>query len=157
MAVSQMIGASIKRREDPALVTGTGTFVDDIPQTAVVHMTIVRSTESHARIVAIDKKAASVLPGVVAIFTGEELARAGVKPLPKSPDFKRADGSPTASALRPSLAVDTVRFVGEAVAVVVAQTREQARDAVDAIEVRYETLPMVVDPVAAVAAGAPLV
>jgi carbon-monoxide dehydrogenase large subunit len=150
-------GNPVRRIEDASLLTGAGSFADDVTLPDQAHVCFLRSPYPHARIVAIDKKAASALPGVVAVFTGEELARAGVKPLPISPDFKRADGSPTASAPRPNLAVDTVRFVGEAVAVVIAQTREQARDAVDAIDVRYETLPMVADPVAAVAPAAPLV
>ena len=80
-----------------------------------------------------------------------------MKPLPPSADFKRADGSPTAAPPQHALAVDTVRFVGEAVAAVVAETREQARDAAEAIDVRYEPLPAVVDADAAVAPGAPLV
>jgi aerobic carbon-monoxide dehydrogenase large subunit len=150
-------GNPVRRIEDASLLTGRGNFADDVALPDQAHVVFLRSPHPHARIVAIDKQAALSLPGVIAVFTGEELVRAGVKPLPISPDFKRADGSPTASAPRPSLAVDTVRFVGEAVAAAIARTREQARDAVDAIEVRYETLPMVVDPVAAVAPGAPLV
>jgi carbon-monoxide dehydrogenase large subunit len=147
----------VRRIEDAALLTGRGSFVDDVVLSDQAYVCFLRSPHPHARIVAIDKKAASALPGVIAVFTGEELARAGVKPLPISADFKRADGSPTASPKRPSLAIDTVRFVGEAVAAVIAQTREQARDAAEAIDVRYEPLPVVVDPVAAVRPGAPLV
>ena len=73
MAISQMVGASIKRREDPRLVTGTGRYVDDISQTAVAHMHVVRSTEAHARIVSIDTTRAKKADGVVAVFTGKEL------------------------------------------------------------------------------------
>ncbi len=87
---------------------------------------------------AIETKAAAALPGVIAIVTGDDLVRAGVKPLPLSADFKRADGSPTASAPRHALAVGTVRFVGEAVAAVVAHNLAQARDAIEAIDVGYD-------------------
>ncbi len=106
---------------------------------------------------AIDITAALALPGVVAILTGDDLARAGVKPLPQSADFKRADGSPTAAPPQHALALGTVRFVGEAVAAVLAETPLQARDAVEAIEVGYEPLPMVADLGDALAPGAPLV
>ena len=97
------------------------------------------------------------MPGIIAIVTGDDLVRAGVKPLPLSADFRRSDGSPTASAPRHALAVGTVRFVGEAVAAVIASDLAQARDAVEAIDVRYAPLPSVVDSAEAVAPGAPLV
>ena len=73
MAISQMIGASIKRREDPRLVTGTSSYVDDIPQTALVHMHVVRSSEAHARILGIETARAKEADGVIAIFTGKDL------------------------------------------------------------------------------------
>jgi carbon-monoxide dehydrogenase large subunit len=91
------------------------------------------------------------------VVTGDDLVRSRIKPLPSSADFKRADGSPSASPPRHALAGGTVRFVGEAVAAVVAETREQARDATEAIEVRYDPLPAIVDPAAALAPGAPRV
>jgi carbon-monoxide dehydrogenase large subunit len=116
-----------------------------------------RSPHAHARVLGIDTKAAAGMPGIVAVVTGADLVRAGVKPLPSSADFRRADGSPTAAPPRHALAVDTVRFVGEAVAAVVADTAAAARDALEAIDVRYDVLPCVVDARAAVAAGAPQV
>ena len=150
-------GKSVRRVEDQSLLTGTGIFADDVSLPGQAYVCFLRSPHPHARLVAVDTRAASAMPGVVAIVTGADLARAGVKPLPLSADFKRADGSPTASPPRHALAVDTVRFVGEAVAAVIAESAGEARDAAEAIDVNYEALPMVVDLDDAVAAGAPLV
>jgi len=150
-------GHPVTRIEDQSLLTGKGVFADDVAPPEYANVCFLRSPHAHARITAIDTKAAKAMHGVIAIFTGEELARAGVKPLPNSADFKRSDGSPTASPARRALAVDTVRFVGEAVAVVIARTRDIARDACEAIDVRYEALPVVTEAAAAVAPGAPLV
>ncbi|MEO8739398.1 MAG: xanthine dehydrogenase family protein molybdopterin-binding subunit [Casimicrobiaceae bacterium] len=150
-------GHPVTRIEDRSLLTGRGVFADDVVPQGHAHACFLRSPHAHARIQSIDTKAAQALSGVIAVFTGDQLAKAGVKPIPNSADFKRADGSPTASPARRALAVDTVRFAGEAVAVVIATSREIARDACEAIDVRYEALPMVTDAVAAVAPGAPLV
>ena len=150
-------GHAVRRVEDESLLTGRGNFVDDVNAPGQAYVLFLRSTYPHARIVSIDTSAAAQMPGVIAVVTGHELAKAGVKPLPSSADFRRADGSPTAAPPRYALAVDTVRFVGEAVAAVVAETRAAARDALEAIEVEYEPLPVVIDPAAAVAAGSPLV
>ncbi|HEX5864027.1 MAG TPA: xanthine dehydrogenase family protein molybdopterin-binding subunit [Casimicrobiaceae bacterium] len=150
-------GHSVLRVEDHRLLTGTGSFADDVSAPDQAHVCFLRSPYPHARIVGIDKSAAAALPGVVAIVTGDDLVRAGVKPLPSSADFKRADGSPSASPPRHALAVGTVRFVGEPVAAVIAANAEQARDAAEAIDVRYDTLPMVADPTDAIVSGAPLV
>jgi carbon-monoxide dehydrogenase large subunit len=150
-------GKSVRRVEDQALLTGAGIFADDVSLPGQAYVCFLRSPYPHARIVAIDAAAAAAMSGVVAIVTGADLVAAGVKPLPLSIDFKRGDGSPTASPPRHALAVDTVRFVGEAVAAVIAQSAEEARDAAEAIDVRYEALPMVADLDDAVAAGAPLV
>jgi carbon-monoxide dehydrogenase large subunit len=150
-------GKSVRRVEDEALLTGAGIFADDVSLPGQAYVCFLRSPYPHARIVAIEAAAAAAMSGVVAIVTGADLVAAGVKPLPLSIDFKRGDGSPTASPPRHALAVDTVRFVGEAVAAVIAQSAEEARDAAEAIDVRYEALPMVADLDDAVAAGAPLV
>jgi len=150
-------GKSVLRVEDEALLKGAGLFADDATLPGLANVCFLRSPHPHARIVAIDTKVAAALPGVIAVVTGDDLVRAGVKPLPLSADFKRPDGSPTASPPRHALAVGTVRFVGEAVAAVVAETIAQARDAMEAIDVRYEPLPCVVDADDAVAPGAPLV
>src|SRR5260370_8679180 len=87
MAVPRMVGPSIKRREDPQLVTGTGRYVDDIPQMAVVHMHVVRSTEAHARILAIDTARAKEADGVVAVWSGKELKSEFGAPLPATAYF----------------------------------------------------------------------
>ena len=150
-------GKSVRRVEDENLLKGAGHFADDatLPDQACV--CFLRSPHPHARITAIDTNAAAAMPGVIAVVTGDDLVRAGVKPLPLSADFKRGDGSPSASAPRHALAVGTVRFVGEAVAAVIAQDVAQARDAMEAVDIRYDALPCVVDANDAVAAGAPLV
>jgi len=148
-------GQSVRRLEDRNLLIGAGCFADDVSPREHAHVCFLRSPHAHARIVGIDVAVARAMPGVLAIITGVDLARDGVKPLPNSADFRRADGSPTASPPRHALAVDTVRFVGEAVAVVVAATRAQARDASEAIDVRYEALPASSDARSAAAAGAP--
>ncbi|HEX9275997.1 MAG TPA: xanthine dehydrogenase family protein molybdopterin-binding subunit [Casimicrobiaceae bacterium] len=150
-------GQSVLRVEDDRLLTGTGIFADDVSSPDQAQVCFLRSPYPHARILGIDKTAAAALPGVLAIVTGDDLVHAQVKPLPSSADFKRADGSPSASPPRHALAVGTVRFVGEAVAAVIAESAEQAREAAEAIDVRYETLPTVADTVDAIAESAPLV
>jgi len=150
-------GKSVRRVEDEKLLLGAGCFADDASLPDQSYLCFLRSPHPHAKIAAIDTAAAKAMPGVLAIVTGDDLVRARIKPLPLSADFKRSDGSPTASAPRYALAVGTVRFVGEAVAAVVAQSTAQARDAMEAIDVRYEALPCVVDVSAAVAPSAPLV
>jgi carbon-monoxide dehydrogenase large subunit len=150
-------GKSVRRIEDDALLTGRDQFADNFSLPGQATLLFLRSPHPHARIAALDTTAARALPGVLAIVTGADLVQAGVKPLVQSADFKRPDRSPTAAPPQHALAVDAVRFVGEAVAAVVAETREQARDALDAIDVRYEALPMVADLADAIAPGAPLV
>jgi aerobic carbon-monoxide dehydrogenase large subunit len=150
-------GRSVLRVEDDKLLRGQGSFTDDVSAPGQVYVVFLRSLHPHARIDSIDVAAATTMPGVLAVLTGRDLVQAGVKPLPSSTDFKRADGSPSASPPRHVLAVDTVRFVGEAVAAVVAETRGQARDAGEAIDVRYEPLASIVDPLAALEPNAPQV
>ena len=125
-------GQSVLRVEDERLLTGAGIFADDVSSPGQAHVSFLRSPYPHARILGIDTTAAAALPGVLAIVTGDDLVRAQVKPLPSSADFKRADGSPSASPPRHALAVGTVRFVGEAVAAVIAKSAEQAREAAEA-------------------------
>ena len=150
-------GRSVARVEDEALLKGEGRFADDVSAPGQAHLVFLRSPHAHARIRAIDAAAAAALPGVLAVVTGADLVRAGVQPLPSSADFRRADGSPSASPPRHALAVDAVRFVGEAVAAIVAESKHQARDAAEAIEVDYEMLPAVAEPAAALEPGAPVV
>jgi len=150
-------GKSVRRVEDESLLTGRDQFADNFSLPGQGYLVFARSPHPHARIVALDTAAAKAMPGVVAVVTGAELVHAGVKPLLQSADFKRANGAPTAAPPQHALAVDTVRFVGEAVAAVVAETRDQARDAAEALDIRYEPLPMVVTLADAIAKDAPLV
>jgi len=148
-------GQAVRRLEDDALLAGTGQFTDDVTLPEQVALFFVRSPYPHARIVAVDSAAALAMPGVLTIVTGADLVAAGVKPIPGSSGFSRADGSPAVSPARRVLAHERVRFVGEAVAAVVAQTLQQARDAAEAVMVDYDELPMVVDVNDATASGAP--
>ena len=149
-------GQVVRRIEDPALVTGRGRYTDDLAPAGETHLVFLRSPHAHARIISIDAAAAEALPGVLAVFTGAQLAAAGVEPMaPAALPFTRPDGKPLAGAPRRALAHETVRFVGEAVAAVVAETRAAARAAAEAIEVDYVELPAVVDPFAAMRPGAP--
>ena len=95
-------GQPVRRLEDHALLTGAGCFADDVAPPGAVHACFLRSPHAHARILGIDTAAARALPGVIAIYSGADLVRDGVKPIPNSADFKRPDGSPTASPCAPS-------------------------------------------------------
>jgi carbon-monoxide dehydrogenase large subunit len=148
-------GQSVKRLEDENLLKGMGQYTDDIAPEGQLRLCFVRSPYPHARIVSVDTSAAKDMPGVVGVYTGAELAAAGVKPIPGSTNFKRAGGAPGATPPRRVLAHERVRHVGEAVAMVVAQTMQQARDAAEAVYVEYDELPHVVGLTDATAAGAP--
>jgi carbon-monoxide dehydrogenase large subunit len=150
-------GRDVRRIEDAGLLAGKGQFTDDFtaPNQAVIGF--LRSSYAHARIAGIDTAAAAAMPGVLAVVTGADLLAAGIKPLPVGPIFKRPDGSPGATPLRPGLAQDVVRFVGEAVVAVVAETAEQMRDALEAVIVDYAELPVVTTLTQATAPDAPLV
>jgi aerobic carbon-monoxide dehydrogenase large subunit len=150
-------GKEVRRLEDDLLLTGHGQFTDDVMPPHQARLLFLRSPYPHARIKSIDTSAAMALPGVLHITTGADLARAGVKPLPGVAGFKRADGSDARSTPRHALAHDRVRYVGEAVAAIVAETLEQARNAAEAISVDYDELPMAVHLDDATAAGAPLI
>ncbi len=153
MAISTMIGASIKRREDPELITGTGSFVDDLPQTGVLHMYIVRSTQPHARLLGVETSAAKDADGVVAILTGKDLRPDFQAPLPVTPTFVPDKKAPA----QYPIATDKVRYVGEPVALVLATSRSAAEDAAERIEVRYAPLPAVTDLMTATEKGAPII
>jgi aerobic carbon-monoxide dehydrogenase large subunit len=153
MAVSQLIGAPVKRREDPELITGNGRYVDDLPATGVLYMYVVRSQEAHARIAGIDVARAKEADGVVAVFTGKDIVPGLHAPLPVTvwfvPDKKSPGQYP--------IATDTVRYLGEPLAIVIANSKAAAEDAGERIDVRYETLPAVTDVEKALQPGAPLV
>ena len=148
-------GQTVRRIEDPALVAGKGRFTDDLSRPGQAHLVFLRSPYAHARIVSIDASAAREMPGVLAVYTGADLVDAGVKVLPANVPFPRPDGKPAATAERRALAHEHVRFVGEAVAAVVAESRAAAVNASEAVMVEYDELPAVVDPIRAMATGAP--
>ncbi|SDZ99709.1 xanthine dehydrogenase family protein molybdopterin-binding subunit [Variovorax sp. YR216] len=150
-------GQAVKRLEDEALLAGAGRYTDDVSVPGQAWLSFVRSPYPHAKLVSIDRDSAAAMPGVLGVFTGADLAAAGVQPMPGAAAFKRADGSDCATPERHVLAVGRVRFVGEPVAIVVAETAQQARDAAEAVMVDYAELPMVVDIAGATADGAPLV
>jgi aerobic carbon-monoxide dehydrogenase large subunit len=150
-------GREVRRIEDAELLVGAGRFVDDVSLPSQAYMCFLRSPHAHARIVSIDVEAAKAMPGVITVLTGADLAAAGVKRIPLAPMFHRPDGSPGASPLRPALAEDTVRFVGEGIAASIAETVDQAKDALEAITVEYEELPLVTGVKEATAEGAPQV
>jgi carbon-monoxide dehydrogenase large subunit len=148
-------GQAVRRLEDESLLAGAGRYTDDVTLPDQAHLVFLRSPYPHARIVSIDTGTAAAMPGVLRVITGAELAEAGVKPMPGAAGFKRADGSDSASPPRHAMAHERTRFVGEAVAAVIAETVQQARDAAEAVMVDYEDLPMVVDLASATADGAP--
>ncbi len=133
----KLVGQRVKRREDPRLIQGRATYVDDIALVGMQYLAFKRSEMAHGRILDIDTRAAETIDGVEAVFTGAQIAEV-LKPMPI--------GTPHPSPEHRAVAVDTVRYVGEPVAVVVARDRYVARDAADAIEVTYDMLPAVVDP-----------
>src|SRR5690349_4632751 len=132
----KLVGQRVKRREDPRLIQGRGTYVDDVALVGMQHIVFKRSDVAHGRIKRIDIQAAAAMDGVEAVYTGADIA----KVLPPMPI-----GTPFPSPEHRAVAVDTVRFAGEPVAVVVARDRYVARDAADAIVVSYDPLPAVVD------------
>lgn len=149
-------GQSVRRIEDEGLLKGLGQYTDDLAPQGQLRMVLVRSPYPHARIVSIDTANAKAMPGVALVATGADLEAAGVRPMPTGvPGFNRPDGSPGASPTRRILTTDRARYAGEAVALVVAETLQQARDAAEAVWVEYEELPQVVDLQEAVTGSAP--
>ena len=148
---------SQKRLEDERLLTGKGLFSDDRDLPNQAWLVLVRSPHAHARVASIDASAARGAPGVVAAWSMSELRADRVGHIPFPPLFKRADGSPMAAPLRTPLADGLVHYVGQAVAAIVAQTRVQAQDAAELVQVEYEELPCVVDARRATEPDAPLV
>src|SRR5262245_767196 len=149
---TRLIGARIPRNEDPRLLRGLGSFVDDIEPRGVLHAPGLRSPHGHARVGAIDAARARALPGVHLVLTAAELGDLNQP----SPLLIPHPGLTHPRTQRP-LAVDEVRYTGELVAFVVADDRYLAEDAVGMIDVEYESLPVVADLETAVSSGAPLV
>ena len=151
------VGTPVRRREDYRFLTGQGTYTDDIDRPHQLHAYILRSPHAHARIAGIDTSAAASAPGVAAIYTGKDMAADGVGGLPCGWQIHSKDGSPMAEPPHPPLAVDRVRHVGDPVAVVIAETLAQAREAAEQLRVDYVEEPSVVDPAEALKPGAPQV
>jgi aerobic carbon-monoxide dehydrogenase large subunit len=147
------IGQPVRRREDYRFLTGCGQYTDDVNPAHHTHAYFLRSPHAHAKIRAIDLAQAKAAPGVVAIYTGADLT--GVNGLPCGWLITGTDGQPMKEPPHWVLAKDKVCYVGDGVAMVVAETPEQAKDAAELINVDYEVLPAVVNPVAALASGAP--
>lgn len=150
-------GLSPKRLEDQRLLTGQGKFIDDKPEDGALWLHLLRSPHAHAKITAIDVAAAKAMPGIEAIYTGADLVADDVGTLPTLPIFKRPDGSAATFPPRRLLAHEVVRFAGEAVAAIVATSRAAAQLAAEAIDISYDVLPAVVDPVEAMKPGAAVV
>ncbi|MET0632115.1 MAG: xanthine dehydrogenase family protein molybdopterin-binding subunit [Xanthobacteraceae bacterium] len=149
------IGASLRRVEDRRFLLGRGKFVADIELPGALDCVLVRSPHAHARIRAIDVSAAIATPGVVAVFTGADMAADGVLPMRPLWVIRSRDGKEMAQPPRYALARGSVRHVGEPVVAVIAQTRDAAADAAERVAVDYEALPAVTDARAAQARGAP--
>jgi carbon-monoxide dehydrogenase large subunit len=161
--MNEGIGQALRRKEDLRLVTGAGRFSDDLDMPGQVYAHMVRSPHAHARIRAIETTRALALPGVIAVLTGKDAAADGLMPIPHHPTpgsppdilLKNRDGSPHPIAPHAPLPSDRARFVGETVAMVVAETVHAAVDAAERVEVDYQPLPSVSSARSAVEAGAP--
>ncbi len=151
------IGAAVRRKEDQRFITGKGHYTDDISRPGQSYAYFIRSPHAHATLKAIDAKAASSMPGVLAVLTGAELATDKIGNLICGWMIHSKDGSPMKMAAHPALAVGKACHVGDAVAVVVAETLAQARDAAEKVKIDYAVLPAVADPAAAQKQGAPLI
>jgi len=150
-----MIGASVKRREDAKFLTGRGNYTDDINRPGQLHAAIIRSPHAHAALSAVKTDRAKQHAGVVAVFTGADMAADGVGGLPCGWLIHNKDGSPMVEPPHPPLAQGKVRHVGDPVAVVIAETYDQARDAAELVEIDYKVLPAVADAARAIQPGAP--
>lgn len=150
-----VIGDAPRRREDARFVTGNGAYLDDLCFDGVAHAVFLRSPHAHARIVAIDTTDASGTPGVVAILTATDAAADGLRPLRPTVEANTQTNEPFRFLPQPLLAGDTVRYAGEPVVLVVAETKHQALDAAERIVIDYEPLPAITTAQDALKPGAP--
>src|SRR6516225_3870841 len=158
------IGKPVRRLEDSRFLTGAGNYADDVSLPGQAYAYVVRSPHAHARIAGIDAGPAAGMPGVLAVLTGSDVAQDGLQPIPQRPvpanpyevPLESRDGTPFLIAPHPVLALGKTRYVGEPVAMVVAETLWQAMDAAERLAVVYDPLPAVVRSVDALALGAPL-
>jgi carbon-monoxide dehydrogenase large subunit len=151
------IGAAVRRKEDFRFITGKGRYTDDVSRPGQTYIHFIRSPHAHAKIRSIDSSAAKGMPGVVAVLTGKELADDKIGNLICGWAITSKDGSPMKMSAHPAIAADKANHVGDAVAVVIAETLGQAKDAAEKIAIDYEVLPAVADPAKAQASGAPLI
>ena len=152
---NSIIGQPVRRKEDDTLVRGKGKYTDDFALPRQAYCWMVRSSHAHGIIRAIDTTAARAMPGVLGVWTGADLAAANYSPFTCGLPLKSRDGSPLLQTRRRRSPTDKVRFVGDPVAFVVAETLAQARDAAEAVEVDIEPLPAVTDAAEAAKPGAP--
>jgi carbon-monoxide dehydrogenase large subunit len=148
------IGASVRRKEDARFLSGRGHYTDDINRPGQLYAYVKRSDRPHAKIDSIDTAAAAKAPGVVAVFTGPDMAADSIGGLPCGWQIHNKDGSPMAEPPHPVIAVGKVRHVGDPVAVVIAETKQQAKDAAELLSIDYTDLPAVATMAAALAPGA---
>jgi carbon-monoxide dehydrogenase large subunit len=151
------IGASVRRKEDQRFLNGRGNYTDDINRPGQLHACIKRSDRPHAKIVSIDTSAAKAAPGVAAVFTGADIEADSLGGIPCGWQIHNKDGTPMAEPMHPVLASGKVRHVGDPIAVVIADTRQHAKDAAELLAIELEDLPAIADVRDAVATGAPLV
>src|SRR5271163_569215 len=156
MYFSSIIGQPVRRKEDDRLVRGNGKYADDFTLPNQAYAWIVRSSHAHGIIKGIETSAAKAMPGVLGVWTGADLASANYNPFTCGLPLKNRDGSPLLQTNRPALAADKVRFVGDPLAFVVAETLAQAKDAAEAVELDIEPLPAVTNAAEAARPGAPL-
>ncbi len=151
------VGQPVRRSEDPRLLAGRGSYTDDLDLPGQAHAWILRSPYAHGVIRSIGTEVARAMPGVLAVWTATDLDAMGYGEIRSAPLGKNRDGTPMRETPRPALARDKLRYVGDPVAIVVAETRVQARDAAEAIELDVDVLPAVTSGSAALAAGAPVI
>src|ERR1700761_1176388 len=149
------VGQPVRRKEDDTLVRGKGKYTDDFQLPQQVYAWIVRSSHAHGTIRGIDTSAAKAMPGVLGVWTGADLVAAGYGPFTCALPLKSRDGTPLHQTNRTALMTDKVRYVGDPVAFVVAETLVQARDAAEAVMLDIDPLPAVTDPEEATRPGAP--
>jgi len=149
------IGASVVRKEDRRFITGKGRYVDDIKLVGMTYAQFIRSPHANAKVKGIDSSAALKMPGVLAVLTGQQIVDDKVGNLICGWAITSKDGTPMKMGAWPAMAPEWVRYVGQAVAVVIAETKNLARDAAEAVMVDYEELPAVADVRAAIKPGAP--
>jgi carbon-monoxide dehydrogenase large subunit len=161
--VANGIGQPVRRKEDLRLLTGRGRFGDDLALPRMAHAVIMRSPHAHARIVSVDKRAALAAPGVLAVLTGADYLADGLGPIPHNPGLSappdvqaRTRGFAPIATVHLPIPQETVRFVGEPVGIIVAETIDSAKDAAEVLDITYEPLPAVVRAADAIAPGAPI-